>query len=43
MRLGRVIAYWSVGWRGPAAAAFIAIVAGLPGLIAAPILDRGRG
>ena len=40
MRLDRVIAYWSVGWRGPAAAAFIAIVAGLPGLIAAPILDR---
>jgi len=30
----------SGGWRGPALAAFIAFVAGLPGLIAAPPLDR---
>jgi len=28
------------GWRGPALAAFIAFLAGLPGLIAAPPLDR---
>ncbi|MGA0605501.1 ArnT family glycosyltransferase [Phenylobacterium sp. VNQ135] len=40
MTLERLIAYWSRGWRGPAAAAFIAFVAGLPGLLAVPPLDR---
>ncbi len=34
--LGRL----SRGWRGPALAALIALVAGLPGLIAVPALDR---
>jgi 4-amino-4-deoxy-L-arabinose transferase-like glycosyltransferase len=28
------------GWRGPALAAFVAFLAGLPGLVAAPPLDR---
>jgi 4-amino-4-deoxy-L-arabinose transferase-like glycosyltransferase len=40
MTLERLIAHWSRGWRGPAAAAFIAFVAGLPGLLAVPPLDR---
>lgn len=40
MSLERLITYWSRGWRGPAAAAFIAFVAGLPGLLAVPPLDR---
>ncbi len=40
MSLQALIAKWSVGWRGPAAAAFIAFLAGLPGLVAAPVLDR---
>lgn len=40
MTLERLIAYWSRGWRGPAAAAFVAFVAGLPGLLAVPPLDR---
>lgn len=40
MTLERLIADWSRGWRGPAAAAFIAFVAGLPGLLAVPPLDR---
>jgi 4-amino-4-deoxy-L-arabinose transferase-like glycosyltransferase len=40
MTLERLITDWSRGWRGPAAAAFIAFVAGLPGLLAVPPLDR---
>ena len=31
---------WSRGWRGPLLAALIAMVAGLPGLLAVPPLDR---
>jgi 4-amino-4-deoxy-L-arabinose transferase-like glycosyltransferase len=31
---------WSRGWRGPALAALVALIAGLPGLIALPPLDR---
>ncbi|MFZ5668630.1 MAG: ArnT family glycosyltransferase [Pseudomonadota bacterium] len=31
---------WSRGWRGPALAALVALIAGLPGLLAAPPLDR---
>jgi 4-amino-4-deoxy-L-arabinose transferase-like glycosyltransferase len=31
---------WSGGWRGPALAAFVAFLAGLPGLFAMPVLDR---
>lgn len=40
MMLDRLLARWSRGWRGPATAAFIACLAALPGLIAAPVLDR---
>jgi 4-amino-4-deoxy-L-arabinose transferase-like glycosyltransferase len=40
MTLQEGIAKWSRGWRGPAVAAFIAFVAGLPGLVAVPTLDR---
>jgi 4-amino-4-deoxy-L-arabinose transferase-like glycosyltransferase len=40
MMLDRMLARWSRGWRGPATAAFIACLAALPGLIAAPVLDR---
>ena len=31
---------WGAGWRGPLLAALLALVAGLPGLIALPPLDR---
>ena len=31
---------WSRGWRGPLLAALIAMIAGLPGLLAVPPLDR---
>ena len=31
---------WSRGWRGPLLAALIALVAGLPGVLAVPPLDR---
>jgi len=31
---------WSRGWRGPTLAALIALIAGLPGLISMPPLDR---
>ncbi|MBW8815045.1 MAG: glycosyltransferase family 39 protein [Caulobacterales bacterium] len=40
MTLDGALAKWSGGWRGPAVAAFIAFLAGLPGLIAVPALDR---
>ena len=40
MTLDGAIAKWSAGWRGPAVAAFIAFLAGLPGLVAMPPLDR---
>ncbi|HEV2532794.1 glycosyltransferase family 39 protein [Phenylobacterium sp.] len=40
MTLQGELARWSRGWRGPAAAAFIALLAGLPGLLALPPLDR---
>jgi 4-amino-4-deoxy-L-arabinose transferase-like glycosyltransferase len=40
MTLDGALARWSGGWRGPAVAAFIAFLAGLPGLIAMPPLDR---
>ena len=40
MTLDGALAKWSIGWRGPAVAAFIAFLAGLPGLIAMPPLDR---
>ena len=40
MTLDETLARWSGGWRGPALAAFIAFLAGLPGLIAMPPLDR---
>ncbi|HSV04551.1 MAG TPA: glycosyltransferase family 39 protein [Phenylobacterium sp.] len=40
MTLEGELARWSRGWRGPAVAAFIAFLAGLPGLIAVPPLDR---
>ncbi|MCK5912100.1 MAG: glycosyltransferase family 39 protein, partial [Caulobacter sp.] len=31
---------WSRGWRGPLFAALVALIAGLPGLLAMPPLDR---
>ena len=40
MTLDESLARWSGGWRGPALAAFIAFLAGLPGLVAVPPLDR---
>lgn len=40
MTLDSALSKWSGGWRGPALAAFIAFVAGLPGLLAMPPLDR---
>lgn len=40
MTLQRELTRWSRGWRGPAVAAFIAFVAGLPGLLTVPPLDR---
>ncbi|MEW5683618.1 MAG: glycosyltransferase family 39 protein [Pseudomonadota bacterium] len=40
MTLDSALDKWSGGWRGPALAAFIAFLAGLPGLIAMPPLDR---
>jgi 4-amino-4-deoxy-L-arabinose transferase-like glycosyltransferase len=40
MSLDRTLARWSGGWRGPALAAFVAFLAGLPGLMAMPVLDR---
>jgi 4-amino-4-deoxy-L-arabinose transferase-like glycosyltransferase len=40
MKLDGYLTRWSAGWRGPALAALIAFLAGLPGLMAAPPLDR---
>ncbi|WP_334162379.1 ArnT family glycosyltransferase [Phenylobacterium sp.] len=40
MTLEGELARWSRGWRGPAAAALIAFLAGLPGVFAVPPLDR---
>src|ERR1700753_3154791 len=40
MTLQAELARWSRGWRGPALAALIAFLAGLPRPIAAPPLDR---
>jgi len=40
MTLDGAIAKWSGGWRGPAVAAVVAFLAGLPGLVAVPPLDR---
>ena len=40
MTLDARLARFSGGWRGPALAALIAFLAGLPGLLAAPPLDR---
>jgi len=40
MTLDDILSKWSGGWRGPALAAFIAFLAGFPGLIALPPLDR---
>ena len=40
MTLDGELARLSRGWRGPALAAFIAFLAGLPGLMAVPPLDR---
>jgi 4-amino-4-deoxy-L-arabinose transferase-like glycosyltransferase len=31
---------WGRGWRGPTLAAFVALIAGLPGMLALPPLDR---
>jgi 4-amino-4-deoxy-L-arabinose transferase-like glycosyltransferase len=40
MTLEGELARWSRGWRGPAIAALVAFLAGLPGLLAVPPLDR---
>src|ERR1700741_1224878 len=40
MTLDAQLARFSRGWRGPAVAAFIAFLAGLPGMLAVPPLDR---
>lgn len=40
MTLDGALTKWSGGWRGPALAALIAFLAGLPGLLAMPTLDR---
>lgn len=40
MTLDVDLARWSRGWRGPLIAAFVAFLAGLPGLLAMPPLDR---
>jgi 4-amino-4-deoxy-L-arabinose transferase-like glycosyltransferase len=40
MTLDGALTKWSGGWRGPALAAFIAFLAGMPGLLAMPPLDR---
>ncbi len=40
MTLEGELARFSRGWRGPAMAALVAFLAGLPGLVAVPPLDR---
>ena len=40
MSLDVLIERWSRGWRGPALAALVAFLAGLPGVFAVPPLDR---
>ncbi|HQN52700.1 MAG TPA: glycosyltransferase family 39 protein, partial [Phenylobacterium sp.] len=40
MSLDALIERWSRGWRGPALAALVAFLAGLPGVFAVPPLDR---
>lgn len=40
MSLDGFLQRWSGGWRGPALAALVAFLAGLPGLMAMPTLDR---
>jgi 4-amino-4-deoxy-L-arabinose transferase-like glycosyltransferase len=40
MTLEGFLERWGQGWRGPALAAMVAFVAGLPGLLAMPPLDR---
>ena len=40
MSLDDLIDRWSRGWRGPALAALLALLAGLPGVFAMPPLDR---
>ena len=40
MTLEGELARFSRGWRGPALAALVAFLAGLPGLLAVPPLDR---
>jgi 4-amino-4-deoxy-L-arabinose transferase-like glycosyltransferase len=40
MSLDAFVQRWSQGWRGPALAALIALLAGLPGMFAMPPLDR---
>jgi 4-amino-4-deoxy-L-arabinose transferase-like glycosyltransferase len=40
MTLEQALGRWSRGWRGPAVAALVAFLAGLPGLLAVPPLDR---
>jgi 4-amino-4-deoxy-L-arabinose transferase-like glycosyltransferase len=40
MTLDGYLTRWSTGWRGPALAALVAMLAGLPGLFAVPTLDR---
>jgi 4-amino-4-deoxy-L-arabinose transferase-like glycosyltransferase len=40
MTLDEHLVRWSLGWRGPAAAALLAFLAGLPGVLAVPPLDR---
>lgn len=40
MSFERELARWRGGWRGPVFAAFLALLAGLPGLLAVPPLDR---
>lgn len=40
MSLEERAALWARGWRGPLVAAFVAVLAGLPGLLAMPTIDR---
>jgi len=40
MTLEALFRRWSEGWRGPALAALVALLAGLPGVFAMPPLDR---